>query len=357
MDSRRLTVDVTGDVAGLKFNLVHHWKKLPSYPPPYFDRANYDIWEPYWVSARVGFILFLNRGVSPHRVGAVAHRDRRHELDEDWPLERMREATSTRISPAARCCSRTRTTASSRRAPLSTSACCAPATAARLGQVIDLPNTSKPGWPVMNGIADGAELREDRRRPLDRLRTGEHGHLHGFGSPVTMTIWETADAGATWAIKRTGGSRTTPAARAVDADKSGNAVLFATPYAWGGAMHRELRSTTGVWSHGRRQQHHHQLGLRHRGPADGRRRSLGACGRTMARAAPGSSRARTTGRRSPRSTTPCRSTWTSCRSTRALAPAGGPMYSPPTTAASPGSSSPTAVESAATATTSGPSTP
>ena len=62
-----------------------------------------------------------------------------------------------------------------------------------------------------------------------------------------MTIWETADAGATWAIRH-GWLEDYAGCSAVDADKSGRAVLFATPYAWGGAMHRELRSTAGVWT-------------------------------------------------------------------------------------------------------------
>jgi hypothetical protein len=69
----------------------------------------------------------------------------------------------------------------------------------------------------------------------------------GAGSPVTMTIWETADAGATWSIRH-GWLEDYAGCSAVDADKSGRAVLFATPYAWGGAMHRELRSTTGEWA-------------------------------------------------------------------------------------------------------------
>ena len=82
MDSRRLARERRRRrVAGLQFNLQHHWKNLPSYPPPYFDRANYDIWEPYWVSAKVGFILFLNRRRLAAGIRALAHDQWRLELE------------------------------------------------------------------------------------------------------------------------------------------------------------------------------------------------------------------------------------------------------------------------------------
>ena len=64
MESRRLAVNVAGDIAGLNSTSsitgrscrpIHHRRR----------NASYDIWEPYWVSAKVGFILFVNRGVSP----------------------------------------------------------------------------------------------------------------------------------------------------------------------------------------------------------------------------------------------------------------------------------------------------
>jgi hypothetical protein len=241
MDSRRLAVNVTGDIAGLEFNLVHHWSKLPSYPPPYYDRANYDIWEPYWVSAKVGFILFLNRGVSPqetelwrtttggsgwrmighwvHAAGTV-HPDitGRSMLFVDAYHGVITAATSVNFGML-------RT-----------------ADGGTTWQVIDLPNT-----PGTNGIAtvqNYARIDSSRWIACGPENTGTY---MGVGSPVTMTVWETADAGITWAIKRMW-YEDYAGCSAVDADKSGHAILFATPYAWGGAMHRELRSTTGVWS-------------------------------------------------------------------------------------------------------------
>ena len=63
-DSKRVEIVVSGDVSGISFNPVYHWRNLPSYPPPYQD-PNYDMWEPHFVSAQVGFMGFQNRSVSP----------------------------------------------------------------------------------------------------------------------------------------------------------------------------------------------------------------------------------------------------------------------------------------------------
>jgi hypothetical protein len=241
MDSRRLAIDVSGDVTGLRFSLVHHWSKLPSYPPPWYDRANYDIWEPYWVSAKVGFILFLNRGVSPMEselwrttTGGVG-----------WKMIGHWVHAAGTVHPDI-----------TGRSMLFVSELKGVITAAttvnfgmlRTGDggatwtVIDLPNS-----PDTNGIATVHNYaRIDSTRWI-ACGPENRGTYMGSGSPVTLTIWETADAGLTWQIKRTW-LEDYAGCSAVDADKSGKAVLFATPYAWGGAMHRELRSTTGIWS-------------------------------------------------------------------------------------------------------------
>jgi hypothetical protein len=67
------------------------------------------------------------------------------------------------------------------------------------------------------------------------------------GSPFAFMIWETADAGATWQARRSW-LKDYAGCSAVDADRSGKAVLFSTPYAFGGGLHRELRDATGTWS-------------------------------------------------------------------------------------------------------------
>jgi hypothetical protein len=77
--------------------------------------------------------------------------------------------------------------------------------------------------------------------------TENTGTYYGVGTPFRFTIWETEDAGATWTIRRSW-YEDYAGCSAIDADKSGRALLFATPYAFGGAMHRELRSTAGEWT-------------------------------------------------------------------------------------------------------------
>lgn len=241
MDSRRLTVDVTGDMAGLKFNLVHHWKKLPSYPPPYYDRANYDIWEPYWVSAKVGFILFLNRGVSPHETELW----RTTTGGSGWKMVGHWVHAAGTVHPDI--------TGRSMLFVDENHGVITAGTSVNFGmlrtgdggttwQVIDLPNTA--GTNGIASVQNYAKIDSSRWIACGPENTGTY---MGSGSPVTMTVWETADAGVTWAIKRMW-YEDYAGCSAVDADKSGHAILFATPYAWGGAMHRELRSTTGVWT-------------------------------------------------------------------------------------------------------------
>ena len=241
MDSRRLAVDVTGDVAGLKFNLVHHWSNLPSYPPPWYDRANYDIWEPYWASAKVGFILFRNRGLSPMETelwrttnGGVGWKKIGHWVHTAGSVTPDITGRSMLFADAYKGVITARTTVHF--GMLRTG------DGGATWSVIDLPNTAGT-----NGIAtvqNYAKIDSSRWIACGPENTGTY---MGAGSPVTMTIWETADAGATWQIKRMW-YEDYAGCTAVDADKTGKAVLFATPYAWGGAMHRELRSTTGVWS-------------------------------------------------------------------------------------------------------------
>lgn len=196
MDSRRLTVDVTGDVAGLRFNLVHHWSNRPSYPPPWYDRANYDIREPYWVSAEVGFILFVNRGVSPQETelwrtttGGVGWKKIGH-----WV-----HAAGT-VHPDI--------TGRSMLFVSELKGVVTAATSVNFGvlltgdggatwTVIDLPNS-----PDTNGVATVQNYaRIDSARWI-ACGPENKGTYMGVGSPVTVTIWETADAGLTWPIKR-----------------------------------------------------------------------------------------------------------------------------------------------------------
>jgi hypothetical protein len=109
-------------------------------------------------------------------------------------------------------------------------------------QVIDLPNR-----PNANGVATVhiyAKIDSDHWIACGSENTGTY---MGAGTGFALTVWETEDKGASWAIRRSW-LEDGAVCSALDADRSGHALLFATPYAWGGAMHRELRSTTGEWS-------------------------------------------------------------------------------------------------------------
>jgi uncharacterized repeat protein (TIGR01451 family) len=60
-----------------------------------------------------------------------------------------------------------------------------------------------------------------------------------------MVIWETADAGASWAIRSYWPGQ--GSCSALDAQPDGRAILFDTPYAFGGTRRLMLRDSAGNW--------------------------------------------------------------------------------------------------------------
>jgi photosystem II stability/assembly factor-like uncharacterized protein len=254
MDSKRLNVSVAGDTSGLAFNLVHHWKNLPTYPPPWRDPA-YDIWEPYWVSSKVGFIIFLNRSVYPQEselwrttTGGAGWRKIGHWVHR----AKLPEETTHPVFPDIT--GRTMLFVSETTGVLAARNAYAPFALLRTGDggatwtVIDPPNTPDTGPWDINGVTSFHNFARISSTRWIACGAENAGTYMGVGGPVTLTIWETADAGLTWAIKRQW-FEDYAVCTAVDADKtSGRAVLFATPYAFGGAMHRELRAPDGTWT-------------------------------------------------------------------------------------------------------------
>jgi hypothetical protein len=240
MASRRLEVNVTGDRSGLTFALEHHWKNLPSYPPPWRN-PDYDRWEPYFLSAKIGFILFLNRGASPD----VSELWRTTNGGVGWKKIGEWVHSAGAITPDL-----------TGRSMLFGSASAGVITA-RTTVNFGVLRTGDGGatWtpyhlpevPGSNGIAtvqNYARIDADRWIACGTQNTGT---WMGVGSPFVVTIWETVDAGATWEIAH-GWLEDGGFCSALDADKSGRAILFATPYAFGGGMHRELRDAAGVWA-------------------------------------------------------------------------------------------------------------
>jgi photosystem II stability/assembly factor-like uncharacterized protein len=241
MESRRLSLDVSGDVAGLQFNLQHHWKFLPSYPPPYSRRADYDIWEPYWVSAKVGFMFFLNRSVSPQESefwrttnGGTSWTKIGHWIHTAWTILPDLTGRSMLFADKDHGVIVARYTA-----PVGVFRT---ADGGATWTIVRLPKSADG-----NGVVSAQNFAKIDATHWIACGVENIGSYYGVGTPFRFTIWETADAGATWTIRRSW-YEDYAGCTAIDADKSGRALLFATPYAFGGGMHRELRSTTGEWT-------------------------------------------------------------------------------------------------------------
>jgi hypothetical protein len=241
MASRRLPLTVAGDIGNANFALEHHWRFLPSYPPPYAQRSSYDIWEPYWVSAKVGFMFFVNRSVSPRESefwrttnGGTSWTQIGHWVDAAWTI--LPDLTGRSMLFADKDHG---------------------VIVARYNAPVGVFRTADGGatWTFVglpksadgNGIVLAQNFAKIDATHWIACGTENTGTYYGVGTPFRFTIWETEDAGATWTIRRSW-YEDYAGCSAIDADKSGRAVLFATPYAFGGAMHRELRSTTGEWT-------------------------------------------------------------------------------------------------------------
>jgi photosystem II stability/assembly factor-like uncharacterized protein len=241
MESRRLSLDVGGDVTGLQFNLQHHWQFLPSYPPPYSQRAAYDIWEPYWVSAKVGFMFFLNRSVSPHESefwrttnGGTSWAMIGHWVHTPWTILPDLTGRSMVFADKDHGVIVARYTA-----PVGVFRT---ADGGATWTFVGLPKSADG-----NGVVSAQNFARIDATHWIACGAENTGTYYGVGTPFRFTVWETEDAGATWLIKRSW-LEDYAACSAIEADKSGRAVLFATPYAFGGGMHRELRSVTGEWT-------------------------------------------------------------------------------------------------------------
>jgi uncharacterized repeat protein (TIGR01451 family) len=249
--SIRLPLTVAGDVSGVAFALQPHWRSLPSYPPPYHD-GNYDIWQPFFVSDQVGFMLFWGRwlptpvhelwrtvdgGGSWARIGlwnpatdaVVPTQQGENDLffaDADHGVVSA-VAGGPAFVPVGL---------------LST------ADGGGTWTHLDLPNAPGGGAePAANGRITLVRYAGIDARHWIACGSENVGSYMGSGTPGWVTVWETADAGASWFIA-TSWREDYGTCSALNATPDGHAILFDTPYAFGGTRRLMLRSPAGAWT-------------------------------------------------------------------------------------------------------------
>lgn len=248
--SRRLAVDATTNVSGADFDLVYHWANLPSYPPPWRDPA-YDIWEPFFVSDQVGFLLFRYRGGSPNRTelwrttnggGAWSKigtwTDGESASIPDITGRSLLFADANHGVVTAR-------TSGAAAAPYSNYVPIGLLRTADGGATwttVDLPNAT--GANGLVSVQNYATI--DAARWI-ACGSENVGASMGSGTPGIFSVWETADSGAAWNLRRSW-TEDYAICSAVDANAAGRAILFSTPYAFGGGRHLELRDPSGTWT-------------------------------------------------------------------------------------------------------------
>ena len=242
--SRRRTLNVTGDVTDADFDLEYHWQFLAGYPAPWRSTGYVSEWQPHFASDTKGVILFRVRGtgIDPERVelwrttdqganwsmighwlvgqaGSSPERLGRLVFFYDQNHGVMRADVDTNADPNV--------------AWYVTAGVLVTANGGTTWTYVDLPNP-----PEANATGEASVV---RFAAIDAQRWIACG-VNGGGYSV---IWETADAGASWSLRSywTGGG----GCSALDAQPDGRAILFDTPYPFGGIRKRMLRDTGGNW--------------------------------------------------------------------------------------------------------------
>jgi uncharacterized repeat protein (TIGR01451 family) len=248
--SRRVTLNVTGDMQAVQFNLAYHWQNLPSYPPPWRNAA-YDIWEPYFLSDQVGFLLFRHRGISPMATELWRTVDGGTSWQKigDWTdgaVQVIPDITGrSMLFVDANNGVMTSMISASAGVPYSfyhPGGLLRTTNGGTTWTYVDLPND-----PAANGIVSVQNLAKISDSRWLACGTENTGTYMGVGGPFNVTIWQSADGGASWTIVRSW-LEESGFCTAMDANPAGRAIVFATPYAFGGGRHLELRTATGTWT-------------------------------------------------------------------------------------------------------------
>ncbi|MEW5755852.1 MAG: CFI-box-CTERM domain-containing protein [Pseudomonadota bacterium] len=256
--SKRVSIEVTADtVSGVKFDFAYHWQHLPSYPPPWRN-PDYDLRQPFFVSSQIGFMLFSNSGAS----SPVHELWRTTNGGVDWKkIGEWAQGTAPAI-PHLATGEQAMFFADADHGVLNARLGVEPSPyrAYEYGGVlrtdnggatwsyVDLPNVPPVGNdPGGNGLVNIVRYAGINAKRWIACGTENVGTHLDTGTPGYVTIWETADAGASWKIARTW-PEDYGTCSALGANSAGRAILFDTPYDSGGLRRLVLRDTTGLWS-------------------------------------------------------------------------------------------------------------
>ena len=240
--SRRRTLNVAADVSNVGFDLEYHWQFLAGYPAPWRDTGYVSEWVPHFVSDAAGLILFRVRGtgIDPERaelwrtvdqganwtmvgqwaVGVPAMPDRvsRWLFFYDANHGAIRADVDTNADPDVTW--------------YSTDSLLVTADGGASWTFVNLPDP-----PEADATAFSTVL---RMAAID----AQHWIACGFNGGY-IVIWETPNAGAGWAIRSYWPGP--GSCSALDAQPDGRAIVFDTPYPFGGTRRLMLRDTGGTW--------------------------------------------------------------------------------------------------------------
>jgi uncharacterized repeat protein (TIGR01451 family) len=242
--SRRRTLDVAGDVADASFDLKYHWQFLAGYPAPWRSTGYVSEWTPHFVSDTEGFVLFRVRGtgIDPERVELWRTVDQgaNWSMTGQW-LVGSASAIPDYVSRALFFFDRNH---GALRADIDTN----PHPDVTWYQTQGLLVTSDGGatWTYVD-LPNPPEASATGEAIVERFAaiSAQRWIACGVNGGGYVVIWETANAGASWSIASYWGGPGT--CSALDAQPDGRAIVFDTPYRFGGSRKLMLRDTAGTW--------------------------------------------------------------------------------------------------------------
>ena len=242
--SRRRTLNVAADVSNVSFDLEYHWQFLAGYPAPWRDTGYVSEWTPHFVSDTTGFILFRVRGtgIDPER----AELWRTVDGGTNWTMvgqwlvgpaptlpDRISRALFFRDANHGAMRADVDTNADPNVAWYSTDGLLVTANGGSSWTWVDLPSPPEPDASVYSTMV--------RMAAID----AQHWIACGVVGGGYVVIWESANAGASWTVRSYWGGAGT--CSALDAQPDGRAIVFDTPYPFGGTRRVMLRDTAGHW--------------------------------------------------------------------------------------------------------------
>lgn len=244
--SKRVQVQVAGDVSGVAFNLVYHWKALPY--PSVWGQPGYGQWAAHFASDQAAFLLFRvnGDGISPERMELY----RTVDGGQHWQQRVQWTWDDGEWSGGEPYPDRDRSFyfLDAHRGVILATAHSLPC-AGGVGFFYTTDGGDTWGYSILPKPTGAYPCNPHRYAHFGNtlIVAGTVGcNVQGYGGGFYDVIWESADAGASWVMK-THWPQSYGACTGLGAGADGSAVAFFTPYGSGERRTAVRNPATGEW--------------------------------------------------------------------------------------------------------------